>query len=662
MDFYDIRVYNRNSRNSRNVTIEPRFIYGNSKDLAVKGGKFFAFWDGEVWNPDFERLANIIDQSVKARYEETKQAMPENTYEMLLMEYFDSGIRAKLIDYCKLYQNSDITFNEKILFLDDPIRREDFATTRLSYNPQPGATDNFDELFGVLYDEEELKKIMWFVGALLSGDMNKIEKFLFLYGGKGTGKGTIIKVIKMMLENYYDSISLKNLTGASDFSTSEVQEIPCLIDEDCDISTITNDTNLLKLTSHEPIIVNQKYQSPYQNTFKGLLIAASNERFKVKHVDSGITRRAVVAEPTRKLVGRHDYDRLMNGVKFEISAIAQKCIDVYLEMGHSYYDNYVDINTIEETDHVYAFVDTYREQLGDPVTLTSAAAMYKEYLEDIGFGTDGYKRKIKKALTRYYEKFLKRTRIDGIEYRNVYRGFKDYLFKSEEGYEYEDTEGWIKWDGNNSILDINYLDQPAQYANQFGTPNIPWDDCTTKLKDLETDKLHFVITEPNHIVIDFDLKGPDGEKSLELNVREANKFPKTYAEVSKSGQGVHLHYIYDGDVSRLSSLYEYNIEIKTFPGKSSLRRLLTHCNKEQIAIISTGLPLKEESNVYESVQDIVWTERKVRTAIEKNMRREYHPNTKPSIDFIKKILDDAVAADLKFDVSDMKQDVILLRV
>ena len=56
----------------------------------------------------------------------------------------------------------------------------------------------------------------------------------------------------------------------------------------------------------------------------------------------------------------------------------------------------------------------------------------------------------------------------------------------------------------------------------------------------------------NHIVIDFDLKDENGNKSFERNLEAASKWPATYAELSKSGSGIHLHYLYSGDVSKLS--------------------------------------------------------------------------------------------------------------
>ena len=98
------------------------------------------------------------------------------------------------------------------------------------------------------------------------------------------------------------------------------------------------------------------------------------------------------------------------------------------------------------------------------------------------------------------------------------------------------------------------------------------DRVKTKLSDLDTSKIHYVKVPENHIVIDFDIPDKDGNKSFERNVEEASKWPATYAELSKSGKGVHLHYIYTGDVKKLSRIYDDHIEVKVFTGKSSLRR------------------------------------------------------------------------------------------
>lgn len=57
---------------------------------------------------------------------------------------------------------------------------------------------------------------------------------------------------------------------------------------------------------------------------------------------------------------------------------------------------------------------------------------------------------------------------------------------------------------------------------------------------------------------------------------------------------------------------------------------------------------------FESIQ----SEKALRVLIKRNLNKEIHPGTKPSIDFIYKILEDAYASDLKYDVTDMRNAVL----
>ena len=158
-----------------------------------------------------------------------------------------------------------------------------------------------------------------------------------------------------------------------------------------------------------------------------------------------------------------------------------------------------------------------------------------------------------------------------------------------------------------SIFDEYCKDCPAQYAKVTEEPRYKWDSVHTTLSDISTDKLHYVRLPINHIVIDFDLKDETGNKNYEKNLEAASKWPPTYAELSKGGKGIHLHYIYEGeDPKLLERIYDKDIEVKVFVGNASLRRKLTYCNNEPIATISSGLPLKEKKKM---VIDVLKTER-----------------------------------------------------
>ena len=182
-----------------------------------------------------------------------------------------------------------------------------------------------------------------------------------------------------------------------------------------------------------------------------------------------------------------------------------------------------------------------------------------------------------------------------------------------------------------------------------------WQDVYTTLSDINTKSLHYVRPPDNHIVIDFDIVDENGVKCPELNLKAASSWPPTYAEFSKSGGGVHLHYIYDGDAGKLNRIYDEGIEIKVFTGGSSLRRKLTKCNTTPFATINSGLPVKGDKMInFESIQ----SERTLRSLILRNLNKEIHPGTKPSIDFIYKILDDAYTNGLHYDITDLRPQVL----
>ena len=215
---------------------------------------------------------------------------------------------------------------------------------------------------------------------------------------------------------------------------------------------------------------------------------------------------------------------------------------------------------------------------------------------------------------------------------------------------------------------MEFANQTAQYSKEDGTPRKYWTDAPrmingklaipkkdqivdTVLSDLDTSEEHFVKVPLNHIVIDFDLKDENGDKSLEMNLSAASLWPPTYAELSKSGNAVHLHYVYDGDVSELSPEYSTGIEVKVYTGNSALRRKLTKCNNVPVATINSGLPIKEKKMLHSNT---IRSEKGLREMIARNFKKEFQAGTKPSIDFINTILDDVYNDGLSYDVTDLR--------
>lgn len=651
------------------VHIYPMFQYGATEDVVCKGGEMKAFWYDNKWRNSIQELVHIIDNEMSAKAKEETDKRPEIRVKISYLNNDMTNSYKRMLEYfTKQEQKVDIIFDQKVLFADEEPKREDYSTYKLPYKPEEGDTPSFDKMFERLYDESEIEKALYFMGALLTNNMKRIQKFLFFYGSRGTGKGTMMDLWKTIFGEYWSPVDLNRLTGGGDFNTGGIREKPLLIDEDADISKMRNDQDFLKLTAHETVMVNEKYRTPYPLIHDGLVITASNQGYKSRNVDAGINRRAIVIRPSNEKWDTRTYFELKEKMKFETPMIANKAIKVFESLGSTYFEDYEDVEMQKESDHVFNFVrETYLEgQLTDPISLKKASELYKLYLEDIGWDTTGYKLKIKSELKRYYGAFSEdKVTVGNQRLRNVFLGFKlDTAFPEGFHNPVERTSEDELLEKMGIKKQESYFDQvartyPAQEATADGLPRVKWDDNRTTLSDVDTSKLHYVRIPMNHIVIDFDKKNAEGEKDLQYNLEAARKFPDTYTELSKSGKGVHLHYIYDGDVGKLASLYEEDVEIKVFTGKSSLRRKLSLCNDSEIATITTGLPEKKEGQkVYQDVELIVWNEKRMRKAVSGNLDKRYHNDTSSSVNFIAHIFKEAEEQGIKYDLTDMRQDIL----
>ena len=659
------------SRSKKGGTIEiyPKFICKRCKDLMIRGGDFYAIWDEErsFWCTEEDRAIELIDAEIDTYWEKHKDSYGDSRVIVLHLWDAETGMIDVWHKYCqKQLRDSFHQLDEKLIFSNEECKKEDYCSKRLSYPLQDLPCPGYNKLIGTLYTESERHKLEWAIGAIVNGDSRWIQKFLVLYGSAGAGKSTILNIIQMLFEGYYCVFNAKALGSSSNsFALEAFKSNPLVaIEHDGDLSKIEDNTRLNSLVSHELMTVNEKFKSAYSNSFKAFLFMGTNKPVKITDAKSGLIRRLIDVTPSGEKLPVGEYNRIMNNIEFELSGIAYHCKQVY-ESNPNYYDSYVPINMLGATNDFYNFIlDSFPVfSKEDSTTLRCAWEMYKKYCEDCNVPYPLSQRVFKEELKNYFEYFNERERSEeGTRVRNLYSGFKRSIFIQGDEQQTEENkyEGYVIEfrDDIESIFDKEFCDCKAQDCyNEL--PRYKWDNVTTVLSDIDTKALHYVKVPLNHIVIDFDIQDETGEKSFELNLKEASKFPPTYAELSKSGKGIHLHYNYVGDVTKLARLYNEKIEIKIFNGNSSLRRKLTKCNNLPISTISSGLPLKEVESKMIS-KKIITSERGIRTLIEKNLRKEYHAGTKPSIDFIYKILEDAYnTEDFCYDVSDMKGNIAI---
>ena len=647
------------------VEIYPKFrLYPKSQDLMIRGGDFYAIWveDRGLWSTDEDDALQLIDRELDKYAEENKHKFDGNI-KVLRMQDSESGMIDSWHRYCqKQLRDSFSMLDEKLIFSNSETNKKDYASKRLSYPLEAGSIEAWDKLVGTLYSEEERAKIEWAIGSIVSGDSKMIQKFMVLYGPAGAGKSTILNIVQKLFEGYYSVFDAKALGSTSNaFALEAFKTNPLVaIQHDGDLSRIEDNTRLNSLVSHELMTVNEKFKSTYANRFKCFLFMGTNKPVRITDAKSGLIRRLIDVSPSGNKLSQSEYRSVMKKIDFELGAIAKHCQDVYLS-DPGRYDDYIPVAMMGASNDFYNFViDSYHVFLKeDGTTLKAAWEMYKTYCDEARVPYPMSQKSFKEELKNYFWEYSDRFSLDdGSRVRSYYSGFRTDKFDTGQSKKKKEAHktNLIQFEATESVFDKELLKCPAQYATSDEKPTKKWDEVTTTLADLDTSKLHYVRVPENHIVIDFDIKDETGKKSFERNVQEASKWPATYAELSKSGQGVHLHYIYNGDVSKLSRVYDDHIEVKIFNGKSSLRRKLTKCNDLPISTISSGLPLKGEDKLIDF--KAITNEKGLRTLIKRNLAKEIHPGTKPSIDFIYKILEDAYASDMCYDVSDMYNEVL----
>ena len=648
------------------IEIYPKFIIKKSGDLMIRGGDFYAIWIEErgLWSTDEQDAVDLIDRELDRYANENRQRFDNNVRVMHMWDA-ETGMIDTWHRYCQKQMKDQFhMLDEKLIFSNTQIGKKDYASKVLNYPLEKGSYQAYDRLMSVLYSPEERHKIEWSIGAVVSGASKKIQKFVVLYGPPKSGKSTVINIIEKLFDGYFSVFDAKSLGSSNNvFALEAFRTNPLVaIQHDGDLSRIEDNTRLNSLTSHEMMTVNEKFKSTYSARFKTFLFMGTNTPVKITNAKSGLIRRLIDVEPTGDKVPRAEYDQLVKQIDFELGAIAYHCQTVFLD-DPNYYDDYTPIAMLSASNDFYNFVlDSYfifKEE--DGVSLTQAWEMYKTYNEEAKVPYPLKKMAFKEELRNYFQSFDERPSLrDGSRPRKYYSGFRAEKFEKQMG-EDASTDAVIRlckiiFGKNPSAFDQLCSDCPAQYANSKEIPSQKWEKVVRKLSQIDTHKLHYVKVPENHIVIDFDILDENGNKDFEKNLEAASKWPPTYAELSKSEAGIHLHYIYTGDPTRLSRIYDDHIEVKVFTGKSSLRRKLTLCNNRPIATISSGLPLKGENNVVNA--KVIQSEKGLRVQIKRNLNKEIHPATKPSIDFIHKILTEAYESGLTYDVTDMRNAVL----
>lgn len=652
LDFVDIDV---TESKKAGIFVWPSFHYGvESKDLMIQGGAPKCMWDeaNNIWTTSPRRMSQLIDSTVE------ELAYNKDIVGFIKkMDNSRTNVADEFNKYCRQYKDIGFPTDSKLTFLSQRTRKEDYCTKRLDYDIDDSPTPCFDELMSKLYEPKEAEKIMWGIGTIVSGDSTKLQKMFVLHGMPGTGKTTILDIIRMLFKGYCVAFSAEQLGySGNQFSMAPFRTNPLVaIDDDGDLSKIETNVLLNMVASHASTIINEKNKAQYCMAPIAQMWIATNLPVRISGINSGLVRRIidVKTKDIRNPIPTDRYNALIAGINNELPGIASKCLQIYSKLGKDYFKMYEPIEFMRRTDYIFNFVSEMAEQWQDQdeVTLAQAWEQWKTYCHEIGLDTKMNRNSLATNLKNYFDEFYERN-------GGKYSVFKGFHLSAKVGSD-EDAD-WLNLIDQPSIFDEEHSECLACYSSD-GIPETSWDKCRTKLSELDTSKEHFVGGEAvgwnvHEIVIDFDAKNERGEKDYGRNKLLASTWPKTYAETSKSGSGLHLHYYYTGsDVKSLERRISPDIEVKVFSGKASLRRRLVRCNREPIATLRPGiLKLKEEKVIsFDEFKD----QEHLQNFIKKCIAKAHHGSTKPEIDYMFTGLEKAYQSGMPYDIEDMKKDV-----
>ena len=252
MDFFKVAIKNMTGKK---VMIYPEYdCTSNFKDIMIKGQSFYAIWDEEnnTWSQSQSTLVRLIDNELRKEYENYKERAINTD---IFVKYLSLSSTKAIDDFnhwCKDQAKDNFRWlNSKIVFSNTETKREDYSSIRLNYALAEGDTSAWDELTDRLYSPEEKRKIEYAIGSLVSGASKKLQKFFIFVGDAGTGKSTIMGIIKDMFPGYCSGIDIEALGSSnSSFALEPLKENPLIaIQNDSELGKIDTNVRLNSIIS-----------------------------------------------------------------------------------------------------------------------------------------------------------------------------------------------------------------------------------------------------------------------------------------------------------------------------------------------------------------------------------------------------------------------------
>ena len=180
LDF--IKIATKSIKKDETV-IYPKFILGKKKDLMIRGGDFYAVWVEErgLWSTDEEDVVRLVDKELNEFLDDYKAKYSDKAVTVAYMWDSDSGSMDRWHKYCQKQQRDFFhMLDENLIFSNTDLKKEDYASKKLSYPLEQGSIESYETLMSTLYSPEERRKIEWAIGSIVTGDSKHVQKFIVL--------------------------------------------------------------------------------------------------------------------------------------------------------------------------------------------------------------------------------------------------------------------------------------------------------------------------------------------------------------------------------------------------------------------------------------------------------------------------------------------------
>ena len=130
MDFVKICV----KESKKSLDIYPDFQVHRSKDLMVRGQKFYAVWDEKagMWSTDEYDVRRLVDEEMD---EVANKFHDRDDIHIKKMRSFSSQSWTNFTMYVKKLSDNAHQLDEKLTFLSTPVRKEDYVSRSKAARP-----------------------------------------------------------------------------------------------------------------------------------------------------------------------------------------------------------------------------------------------------------------------------------------------------------------------------------------------------------------------------------------------------------------------------------------------------------------------------------------------------------------------------------------------